>query len=85
MMSCSTCGVEAVVQWRRRADSRTDDTVPVYSCADHALSPEAAAFVHEAACGGPGKGGVCGCTPPPVEFPFSDAEEAPQRRLPPGW
>ncbi|MGW2580844.1 hypothetical protein ACWCYZ_05805 [Streptomyces virginiae] len=60
-------------------------TVPVYACVEHALSPEAAAFVHEAACTGPGKGGTCGCTPPLPAFPFSEAEEAPQRRLPPGW
>jgi hypothetical protein len=87
MKSCSTCGGPAVVQWQRRTDTSPDDTVPVYACADHALSPEAAAFVHEAGCPGPGKGGTCPCTPPEPEFPFTDEGQAaePARRLPPGW
>lgn len=82
------CGVEAVVQWRRRLPEAGDDTEPVYACADHALSPAAASYVHEASCSGPGKGGACGCPPPAeVEFPFvpDDPERPPVRRLPPGW
>ncbi|MFE2323577.1 hypothetical protein ACFXD5_06585 [Streptomyces sp. NPDC059385] len=82
MIGCTACGAEAVVQWRRRADARTEDTVPVYGCADHALSPDAAALLHEAACTGPGKNGACSCTPTDVGTPFE--AESP-RRMPPGW
>ncbi|MFG2617819.1 hypothetical protein ACGFXC_09320 [Streptomyces sp. NPDC048507] len=64
----------------------TDATVAVYACVDHALSPDAAAYVHEAACTGPRKGGTCGCPPPAEpEFPFEPAEEQQARPLPPGW
>ncbi|MCX4780050.1 hypothetical protein [Streptomyces sp. NBC_01264] len=87
--SCS-CGVAAVVQWRQRADEKTTDTVPVFACPDHALSPEAAAYVHEAKCPGPGKNRGCTCpVPSVVEFPFEvpadDPRRPPARRLPPGW
>ncbi|MEU9002587.1 hypothetical protein [Streptomyces sp. NPDC048551] len=64
----------------------TDATVPVYACVSHALSPDAAAYVHEATCAGPQKGGGCGCPPPAEpEFPFEPVEEQPARQLPPGW
>jgi len=93
-----TCGEPAVVQWRRRpttaeADTLTngadpaDSTIPVYGCADHALTPDLAALTHQATCSGPAKDGVCDCTPEPlpVEHEFPTAEPADAPRLPPGW
>lgn len=87
MSSCSTCGADAVVQWRRRAAEKDSGTVPVYGCADHALTPAAAGYVHQAECAGPSKG-ACACPVPAVEFPFDPADDPkhPQkRRLPAGW
>ncbi|MFE2243917.1 hypothetical protein ACFXCU_30960 [Streptomyces virginiae] len=85
MMICATCGAEAVVQWRRRLDKK--DTEPVGGCADHAMTPAAAGFVHEATCTGPGK--PCGCpAPDKPEFPFGDDDRPggqPRKRKPPGW
>jgi hypothetical protein len=53
MMRCTVCGAEAVVQWRRRTSDKAA-TEAVGGCADHALSPAAAGYVHEATCTGPG-------------------------------
>ncbi|MFD3717283.1 hypothetical protein [Streptomyces sp. NPDC058674] len=63
-------------------------TVPVYACEAHALPPEAAGYVHQAACKGPGKGGRCSCPEAGPEFPFVPAEDPrgpAKKRLPPGW
>lgn len=85
MITCA-CGAEAVVQWRRRLPGeKSKGTEPVYACADHALTLEAAGLVHEASCAGPGKNSMCSCTPEPIEFPFSDSHAPPKRRMPPGW
>lgn len=85
-MTCTVCGAEAVVQWRRRTSDKAA-VEPVGGCADHALTPAAAGYVHEAACSGPGKS--CGC-PAPVkpEFPFDDEDKPggrPRKRMPVGW
>lgn len=84
--NCSTCGAAAVVQWRRLADGQGETTLPVYGCTEHALTPEAAAYVHEASCSGPGS---CGCPVPATEFPFesdvTDPQGSAEERLPPGW
>ncbi|MFJ7269436.1 hypothetical protein ACIQV3_22790 [Streptomyces sp. NPDC099050] len=88
MRAACECGADAVVQWRRRASDKGDTTVAVYACADHALSPEAAAYVHESWCAGPGKDGDCSCpAPTEPEFPFiaPDDPKRPRKRLPPGW
>lgn len=82
MTACTACGADAVVQWRRRAAATGEDTVPVYGCADHALAPDAAALVHEAACSGPGKNGTCSCTPK-KDAPVFETPRG--RRMPPGW
>ncbi|WKV74214.1 hypothetical protein AW27_026285 [Streptomyces sp. PCS3-D2] len=86
-MICTTCGAEAVVQWRRRTPDKRA-TEPVGGCADHAMTPAAAGYVHEATCPGPGKS--CGCPAPATpEFPFTGNEDRPggppKRRMPPGW
>ncbi|WP_328962979.1 hypothetical protein [Streptomyces virginiae] len=63
-------------------------TVPVYACVEHALSPEAAGYVHQAACTGPGKGGSCSCPVAEPEFPFVPVEDPrgpAKKRLPAGW
>lgn len=89
MSATCKCGAAGVVQWRQWADEKGTATVPVYACPDHALSPEAAAYVHEAKCAGPRKGLGCACPVPAVEFPFEapadDPKRPPARRLPPGW
>lgn len=86
-MTCE-CGVEAVVQWRRRTPD-TKATEPVGGCADHALTPAAAAHVHDATCTGPGKTGTCACPlSATVEFPFPGEDRPgspPRKRMPPGW
>ncbi|MEV7584382.1 hypothetical protein [Streptomyces erythrochromogenes] len=85
MMTCSTCDASAVVQWQRLLPDSTD-TEPVGGCFDHALAPDFAGYVHQAACTGPGKNGTCLCPPPSkVEFPFEDPAAELTRRLPPGW
>lgn len=95
MITCK-CGQPAVVQWKRRplpeeADRRSggapDPTafIPVYACADHALTPTAAALTHQASCSGPGKNNACDCTPEPVAPDFPNDPAKPKRRLPPGW
>lgn len=87
-MTCTTCGAEAVVQWRRLTPDETA-TEPVYGCADHALTPEAAGYTHRADCPGPGTNGTCPCpAPAEPEFPFTDEDQAAAedpRRMPPGW
>lgn len=87
MITCK-CGLPAVVQWKRRPlpdeSADADSFIAVYACADHALSPEAAALMHEAGCSGPVKGGACDCTPTQDGDPFTDSP-APERPLPPGW
>lgn len=66
--------------------STEDTTVPVYACADHALTPALAALVHQSACSGPDKNGVCNCTPePPPAADFPEDPTRPKRRLPKGW
>lgn len=50
-----------------------DSTTVVYACAQHAIDPEPAARVHQAACAG------CDCNPEPPPEPEPDPE------LPPGW
>lgn len=91
MITCAVCPAEAVVQWRRLSGAKDSiDTEPVYACADHALSPDAASYVHKATCSGPGKDGACACPAPAApEFPFVDPDADPEapsaRRLPPGW
>lgn len=61
-----------------------DSFVAVYACADHAISADSAALVHQASCAGPGKGGACDCTPEqPIGDMFPDPESP--SRLPPGW
>ncbi|MFI5831095.1 hypothetical protein ACIA6C_28240 [Streptomyces sp. NPDC051578] len=96
MITCK-CGQAAVVQWKRRPFpdeasrlvERAPDTsafIPVYACADHALTPAAAALTHQASCTGPGKTAACDCTPeqePVPDFPGDPAK--PKKRLPPGW
>ncbi|MFB7171078.1 hypothetical protein ACFCYM_09685 [Streptomyces sp. NPDC056254] len=53
------------------------------------MAPEAAGYVHQAACPGPDKNSACACpAPAEAEFPFTDEDQAasePTRRLPPGW
>lgn len=86
-MTCTSCGAEAVVQWRRLVPDSTD-TEPVGGCAEHALAPAAAGYTHQAACPGPSKDSTCPCPPPAeVEFPFTDEDQAAElpRRMPPGW
>lgn len=87
-MICTACGAVAVVQWRRLVPDSTD-TGPVGGCAEHALVPAAAGYVHQADCPGPGKNGTCPCPPPAEpEFVFGDEDQAAAelpRRLPPGW
>ncbi|MEV6580284.1 hypothetical protein AB0M92_19200 [Streptomyces sp. NPDC051582] len=66
--------------------SPTDSTIPVYACADHALTPALASLVHQAACAGPDKNGTCPCTPEPAPAAdFPDDPTKPKRRLPKGW
>ena len=84
MMTCHACGADAVVQWRRRTPDKKS-TEPVAACPDHALTPEAAAQVHEAECSGPGKDGACKCPPAPPEFLMSDEDTQPKKRKPPRW
>lgn len=93
MSTCAVCPADAVVQWRRLLAAKDGgDTEPVFACADHAMSPEAASHVHQVECPGPGKDGNCPCpAPAEIEFPFvdpeadSDPQGSPERRLPPGW
>nr|WSX48898.1 hypothetical protein OG409_08010 [Streptomyces sp. NBC_00974] len=80
---CGTCGAAAVVQWRR-SKGKTNDTEPVFGCADHALTPDLATQLHEGSCTGPGKAGICSCKPR-QDFDRFDTPKGPARRLPPGW
>jgi hypothetical protein len=87
--ACSTCGLDAVVQWRRLKPGTTaGDTTAVYACPDHALTPEAAAQVHLATCAGPDKTGACKCPAAGPEFPFPGPDTGGpggRKRLPPRW
>lgn len=71
------------------SDKSTDSYVPVYACADHALTADSAALMHESTCTGPGKARVCDCEPEAAtpDFPTSPGPVPgePERRLPPGW
>ncbi|MEU8839917.1 hypothetical protein AB0D97_12420 [Streptomyces roseus] len=99
MITC-TCGEPASVQWKRRptlaeADQLShgadpgDSYIPVYACADHALTPDAAVLMHQAVCSGPGKTAACDCTPEPLPEPDLEGDPSkpadPERPLPPGW
>lgn len=63
-----------------------DCTTPVYGCADHAVSLEAAAFIHEAACTAPPTGHLpgCDCSPEPATQP-EPAAPAQAALLPAHW
>jgi hypothetical protein len=91
MITCK-CGLPAVVQWKRRptpAEAKgapdSGSYTPVYACADHALTPAAAALMHLATCTGPGKNAACDCTPEAPAPDFPDDPAKPKKRLPPGW
>lgn len=95
-MSTCKCGQPAAVQWKRRLTAAeassggrgaVDPTayIPVYACADHALTPAAAALTHQATCTGPGKNSACDCTPEPAVQDYPDDPGKPKKRLPPGW
>ncbi|MFD7093404.1 hypothetical protein [Streptomyces xanthophaeus] len=84
MITCHACTAEAVVQWQRLLPGKdVTDTEPVYACADHSLTPEAAAYAHRAECTGPGKGGACSCPAPSIKHPFPGPGNG--KRLPPRW
>ncbi|MFE3577836.1 hypothetical protein [Streptomyces vinaceus] len=90
----STRTAESVRRARSAPDERiqaplpsaADTTVPVYACADHALTPALACLVHRSACSGPDKAGACDCTPEPAPVAdFPEDPTKPKRRLPKGW
>lgn len=85
MITCHACEAEAVVQWQRLLPGKgVTDTGPVFACALHALTPEAAAYTHQAECAGPSRDGTCACPAPSgPKHPFPDP--ATRRPLPPRW
>lgn len=85
MPTCSAtgCSNTAAVQWARRAADDPAGTDTVYGCITHAITLEAAALVHQAACPAPSPAllPTCGCTPEPAP-PVSNPVPPP---LPAGW
>lgn len=61
-----------------------ESVVAVYACADHSLSPDDAALIHQSTCTGPGRDGRCNCVPE-APVPDSPTPDEPGPRLPPGW
>ncbi|SHL75412.1 hypothetical protein [Streptomyces yunnanensis] len=61
-----------------------DCVTPVFGCATHAITADAAALVHQKTCSAPDPARLpgCNCTPEPAPQPTPDPEPAP---LPPGW
>lgn len=92
-----TAAIRAAEEARRATAARVGRTIPdvplptasdsaiaVYACADHALTPDSAALMHQAKCTGPGKTAACDCQPEPAPAPDPDPGK-PKKRLPPGW
>ncbi|MEU5426843.1 hypothetical protein AB0H73_14735 [Streptomyces olivoreticuli] len=65
-----------------------DCTTPVFACASHAITLDAAALIHAKSCTAPDAGDLpgCDCTPEPAPEPDSDPHltDLPDV-LPPGW
>lgn len=70
-IQCGACRDSAVTQWRRRAADDLAATVPVYACAEHTITRDAASRVHAAGCPAPDPARLpdCGCTPEPLPAP----------------
>lgn len=82
MPNCLADDKPAVVQWQRKNTDDPAHTDAVYSCAEHAVSLDLAALLHESTCTAPGT--ACNCTPTPLAT--SPADEPPEpAQLPPGW
>jgi hypothetical protein len=66
-----------------------DTTRTVYACAEHAITLDAAAHIHEATCTAPNDTGVdgCDCTPEAQPEPAARTAAASEatRRLPKHW
>jgi hypothetical protein len=84
---CAACGVDAVVQWRRRSAADPTHTDAVYACAVHAITLDLAAHVHQVGCTAPdpGRVPVCGCTPEPLPPPDPVPLNNPTTTLSTGW
>lgn len=85
--SCGGCGEPAVVQWQRRSADDPDATVAVYSCGPHAISLDAGAHIHRAACTAPNPATApaCDCTPEPLPAPDPAPGSTASTTLPTGW
>lgn len=78
------CPTPAAVNWQRALGS--GDVGPVYACAEHSISLEAAALLHAVTCPAPGPDvpTPC-CTPLTTSDPGTGDEPGPLNPLPPGW
>lgn len=64
----------------------SDDTRTVYACADHAITMDGAALVHENTCTAPNEAGQHGCDCTPEPHPQKRAPEPePALKLPAHW
>ncbi|MBM9504531.1 hypothetical protein [Actinacidiphila acididurans] len=65
--------------------TEAETTVPVYACAEHAITLDAAAQVHAADCTAPHPTDLPGCSCTPEPAPTDAAPPAPVAELPPHW
>jgi hypothetical protein len=84
--TCGACPAPAVVQWQRRSAADPEHTDAVYSCGPHAITLDAAAHIHQAACTAPdpATAPACTCTPEPLP-PEEPLSSGPTTTLPTGW
>lgn len=61
-----------------------DYTRAVHACYGHAITPQAGALIHQAACTAPTEADLPGCDCTPEPAPAGDSEP-PAIELPPGW
>lgn len=70
-IQCGACPNSPVAQWLRRAADDPAATVPVYACAEHTITRDAASRVHASGCTAPDPARLpdCGCKPEPLPTP----------------